>query len=292
MTASYSFKSAFKSLAREKWINILSTLTVGSSLLIITLAVFFLYNIEFIANHLPERFSMMVYLQDSLSQDDTRHIIETLRQRPEIVTVRYISKEDALLELKQTLKDSTQILEGLDENPLSPSLEIKLRKEFVTPALTSKISSEIKQLPGVETIYYGERIAEAIHLLKRSVQNISIIIFLTISVGVVFVTYSTVKILFYRKKEEIEILKLLGATGSFIRAPFLIEGGVIGLFGGILGVVGAFVFYFAVSYRLSEVIPMLKTLIFPIEVLIALPFVGVILGIIGSAIAIGRIRLW
>ncbi|MBF0557872.1 MAG: ABC transporter permease [Nitrospirae bacterium] len=293
MTASsYSFKSAFKSLAKEKWINILSTLTVGSSLLIITLAVFFLYNIEFIANHLPERFSMMAYLQDPISQEDTQKIIDTLRTRPEVLKVRYISKEEALLELKQTLKDSTHILEGLDENPLTSSIEIKLRKEFVTPATTSRMATEIKKMPGIDTIYYGERIAEAIHMLKRSVQNISIIIFLTISLGVVFVTYSTVKILFYRKKEEIEILKLLGATGSFIRAPFLIEGGVIGLFGGILGVAGAFVFYFAVTYRLSMVIPMLKTLIFPIGVLIALPFVGIILGVIGSAIAIGRIRLW
>jgi cell division transport system permease protein len=291
MASSYSFKSAFKSLAREKWINILSTLTVGSSLLIITLAVFFLYNIGAIANHLPERFSMMAYLKDTLSREEAQKIMDSLKKRPEVANLRYISKEDALLELKQTLRDSTHLLEGLDENPLTSSIEIKLRKDFVTPATASMISEEVRKIPGVDTIYYGERIAEAIHMLKRSVQNISIIIFLTISLGVVFVTYSTVKILFYRKKEELEILKLLGATGAFIRTPFLIEGGVIGLFGGILGIVGAFVFYFAVTYRLSMVIPILKTLVFPIEVLIALPFIGVILGVIGSAIAIGRIRL-
>ncbi len=291
MASSYSFKSAFKSLGKEKWINILSILTVGSSLLIITLAVFFLYNLGLIANHLPERFSMMAYLKDSLSQEETQAIMDSLKKRPEVAKVSYISKEDALLELKQTLRDSAHLLEGLDENPLTPSIELKLRKEFVTPSTTSRISEELMKIPGIDTIYYGERIAEAIHLLKQAVQNISSIIFLTISLGVVFVTYSTVKILFYRKKEEIEILKLLGATGGFIRAPFLIEGGIIGLLGGILGIIGAFVFYFAVTYRLSMVIPMLKTLLFPVGVLIALPFIGVILGVIGSAIAIGRIRL-
>lgn len=290
MALSYSFISAFKSLGREKWINILSTLTVGSSLLIITLAVFFLYNIELVANHLPERFSMMAYLKDSLSKDETKTIMDSLRKRPEVASIRYISKDEALLELKQTLKDKTPLLEGLDENPLPASIEIKLRRDYVTPETTSRIADEINKMPGIDTIYYGEKIAEAIHLLKRSVQNISIIIFLTISLGVVFVTYSTVKILFYRRKEEVEILKLLGATSDFIRAPFLIEGGVIGLCGGILGIFGAFVFYFAVTYRLSTVIPILKTLVFPGEVLAALPFVGVILGVIGSAIAIGRIR--
>ncbi len=291
MVSSYSFQSALKSLAKEKWINILSILTVGSSLLIITLAVFFLYNLGLIANHLPERFSMMAYLKDSLSQKETQAIMDSLKKRPEIAKVTYISKEDALLELKQTLRDSSHLLAGLDENPLTPSIELKLRKEFVTPSTTSRIAGELLKIPGIDTIYYGERIAEAIHLLKQSVQNISIIIFLTISLGVVFVTYSTVKILFYRKKEEIEILKLLGATGGFIRTPFLIEGGIIGLIGGILGIIGAFVFYFAVTYRLSEVIPMLKTLLFPVGILIALPFIGTILGVIGSAIAIGRIRL-
>jgi len=291
MTLSYSFMSAFKSLAREKWINILSMLTVGSSLLIVTLAIFFLHNIELIANHLPERFSMMAYLKDPLSEDQTRDIMNSLRERPEVAGIRYISKDDAMLELKHALKDSKSLLEGLDENPLTPSIEIKLKKEFVTPENTSRISGEIGKIPGVDTIYYGEQIAEAIHLLKRSVRNISIIIFLTVSSGVVFVTYSTVKILFYRKKEEIEIIKLLGATGGFIRTPFLIEGGVIGLIGGVLGIIGAFVFYFAVTYRLSEVIPILKTLVFPFEIFIALPFIGIILGIIGSAIAIGRIRL-
>ncbi|MBF0505886.1 MAG: hypothetical protein HQL09_03525 [Nitrospirae bacterium] len=291
MTMSYSFISAFKSLGREKWINILSTLTVASSLLIITLAVFFLYNIELIANHLPERFSMMAYLEDPLSREETRNIIDSLKKRPEVANVKYISRDDALIELKHTLKDSRSLLEGLDENPLTSSIEIKLRREFVTPSSTSRIAEEIRKIPGIDTIYYGERIAEAIHLLKQSVRNISIIIFLTISLGVVFVVYSTVKILFYRKNEEIEIIKLLGATSGFIRTPFLIEGGIIGLSGGILGIVGAFVFYFAVTYRLSTVIPILKTLVFPFEVLIALPFVGIILGVIGSAIAIGRIRL-
>ncbi len=291
MALSYSFKSAFKSLGKEKWINILSTLTVGSSLLIITLAVFFLYNIELIANHLPERFSMMAYLKNSLSQEETQQIMDSLKKRAEVAKVRYITKEDALLELKQNLKDSAHLLEGLDENPLSPSIEIKLRKEFVTPLTASRIAGEIRRIPGIDTLYYGESIAEAIHLLKQSVRNISIIIFLTISLGVVFVTYSTVKILFYRKKEEIEIMKLLGATSDFIRTPFLIEGSVIGLFGGILGIVGAFIFYFAVTYRLSMVIPILSTLVFPFEVVIALPFIGIILGVIGSALAIGRIRL-
>jgi cell division transport system permease protein len=149
----------------------------------------------------------------------------------------------------------------------------------------------LKNIQGVDDIYYGEKIAETIYLLKRSVENISIIIFLSIAAGVVFVTYSTVKILFYRKKDEIEIFKLLGATSGFIRTPFIIEGSVIGFFGGVLSIIGALIFYFVITYRLSAVIPILKNLAFPLEFLIALPVIGIFLGIVGSLIAIGRLRL-
>lgn len=291
MTLAYSFKSAFQSLCREKWINILSMFTVASSLLIITLSAFFLYNVELVASHLPDRFSLVAYLKDNLSQEEVQVIVDALKKRNDIAGLKYISKDDAIKELKQTLKDTPYILEGLNENPLSASIEIKLKRDFVTSAAAKRISDEIKKISGIDDVYYGEKVAEAIHLLKKSLQNMSIIIFVTISTGVVFVTYSTVKILFYRRKEEIEIIKLLGATKGFIRMPFLIEGSTIGFFGGILGIIGALLFYFAITYRLSMVIPMLKTLAFPIEILILLPVTGIALGIVGSVIAIGRLKL-
>lgn len=291
MALSYSFKSAFGSLYREKWINILSVFTVASNLLIITLTAFFLYNIELIASNLPERFSIVAYFKDNISEEETQGILDSLKKRDDILNLKYISKEDAMNDLKKTLGDTSYILEGLAENPLLASVEIKLKKDFVTSDTSKQISDEIKKMQGIDTVHYGEKIAEAIYLLKKSINNMSIIIFLTIASGVIFVIYSTVKILFYRRKEEIEIIKLLGATKGFIRKPFVIEGGVIGFSGGVLVIISALFFYFAITYRLSMVIPMLKTLAFPLEILILLPIIGTLLGIIGSIIALGRLKL-
>ncbi len=290
MALTYSFKSTAQRLYREKWINIFSVLAIASSLLIIALLLFFLYNVGSIADRLSERFLMVVYLTDDLPREKTQDIIDTLKKREYVAHLKYISKDKAMEELKQALGDLGAIFEGLDENPLSPSIELRLKKDFVTSAFVKQISEDIKKIPGVDDIYYGKRTAEAIHLLKKSLQNMSLIIFLTISSSVIFITYSTVKNLFYRRREEIEILKLLGATGGFIRAPFLIEGSIIGFFGGLFGAVGSLVFYFAITYGLSSIIPLLKTLIFPQEILIALPIIGILLGIIGSAVATGRLR--
>lgn len=291
MALPYQIKSSIKSLYKEKWINLLSIFTVASSLLIVTLVAFVLYNLKIAADRLPERFSMIAYLKDNLSQEDEQKIINAIKNRGEVERVQYVSKEDALKDLKETMKEASYILEGLDENPLSASVEIKLKKDFVKLISVKDISEEIKKIPGIEEIYYGEKFAEAIYMLKTSLQNMSIIIFGAISAGVIFVIYSTVKILFYRRKEEIEIIKLLGATKGFIRMPFLIEGGIIGFLGGVLGVIGMLLFYFAITYRLSIFIPAVKVLAFPIGILVLLPAIGIALGILGSAIALGRLKL-
>lgn len=291
MLPAYAFKSALSSIRKERWINLLSILTVASSLLIATLTVFALHNIELLTSRLPERFTMLLHLKDALPPEETQQLLASLKARPEVAQLKYIPKEEALAELKLAFKDSPSLLDGIDENPLASSVELKLKRDYVAAATTAKVAAELRQTPGIDAVFYGEKAAEAIALLKASVRNVSAIVLITISLGVVFVTYSTVKILFYRRNEEIEILKLLGATRGFIRAPFLIEGGIIGLSGGLLGVVGAFVFYFAVTYRLSVVIPLLKTLVVPLGMVAALPFIGIALGLAGAALALGRLKL-
>jgi cell division protein FtsX len=108
--------------------------------------------------------------------------------------------------------------------------------------------------------------------------------------GIIFICYSTVKILFYRRKEEIETLKLLGATRGFIRTPFVIEGAVIGVVGGALSMVVVIAFYLTVFRQLSATLPIVRTVVFPGELFLPLPLIGLFLGITGSLIAMGRIK--
>jgi cell division transport system permease protein len=192
--------------------------------------------------------------------------------------------------LKRTLKDAGNVLEGLDENPLSASVEIRLNRNVISASKVKSLSTAIKQIAGVDDVYYGEKIAEALHILKTSLHGIGIVMLAVVFAGILFVIYSTVKILFYRKKDEIETLKLLGATALFIRAPFLIEGGLIGLLGGTLGGAAAIALAVILEQRLSTAIPLLKSVVFPIEIAISLPIVGIVLGIAGAIIAVGRLR--
>jgi cell division transport system permease protein len=288
---SYSTKTALQSLMKEKWINLLSILTVGASLLVSAMAIITIYNVEIVTRSLPEKFTMVVYLKDGLEPQDIQQLMGQLTGKEYVAGAKYISREQALAELKHALRDVTNVIEGLDENPLSGAVELKLKKGSVTGSSVKNISADIKKLPGVDDIYYEEKIAETVSLLKTSIENFSLIILGIIIFVVLFVISSTVKILFYRRKNEIEIIKLLGATGGFIRAPFLIEGGVIGFLGGLFATLGAAVFYFILTTSFSAFMPLLRTLIMPLEIIVLMPIAGIVMGVAGSLISVGRLRL-
>jgi cell division transport system permease protein len=290
MAFPYAFRLAAQSILHEKWINLLSILTIAAGLFFIAIIVLSVYNVDVATKKLPEKFSMMLYLKDNLSREEIENIINTVRKDGAIETVKYISKDDALKELKTMLKDTVYVLDGLGENPLFDSIEVKLKNVAVSPETAKRLAAELREIKGVGEIEYGEQFLSSLYSVKVGMKTITILFVIVMSVGMIFVCYSTVKILFYRKNEEIETYKLLGATRRFITAPFIIEGAVIGFSGGLISLFGILLLYYTVILKHSLTIPLFKAIIFPINIALFLPLVGLLIGMTGSAIAIGRIR--
>lgn len=290
MLAPYALKLAIRSLLREKWINLLSVMTIAAGLIIISVSFLVLYNVDIATKKLPEKFSMIVYLDNNLQKDRLEPIMDSFRKKKPVLSVRYISKDEAMKELKSSLKNSAYILEGLEENPLPDSLEIKLRQEAVEAGTAQQLAGEALKIKGVKEVDYGEKFLSTLNSIKKAFKTIGLIFVAVLSTGIIFVCYSTVKILFYRRTEEIETFKLLGATKGFIRTPFLIEGAVIGICGGLLSLAGCFFFYYTVILRLSITMPVFKAILFPADLFLSLPVLGMLLGITGAIIALGRLR--
>lgn len=290
MAFPYAFRLAVRSILHERWINLLSILTIAAGLLFTAITVLSVYNVDVATKKLPEKFSMMLYLKDNLSREELENIINTARKDDVVRTVKYIPKGEALKELKTMLKDTEYVLDGLGENPLFDSIEVKLKNEAVGPEIAKRLAAMLKEVKGVYEIEYGEKFLSSIYSIKVGMKTIGIVFIMIMSIGMIFVCYSTVKILFYRKNEEIETYKLLGATKGFIRAPFIIEGAVIGLSGGLLSLIGILLLYYMVILRFSLTIPLFKAIIFPANIVLFLPLAGLLIGMIGAVIAIGRIR--
>jgi cell division transport system permease protein len=146
------------------------------------------------------------------------------------------------------------------------------------------------KIEGVNDVEYGEKFLSSLYSFGIGMRAMGILFIIVMIGGVIFVCYSTVKILFYRKKEEIDTFKLLGATKGFVRAPFIIEGAAIGLCGGLLSLVGILSLHYIVFLKLSLSMPLFKAIVYPVFLSPLLPFTGFLLGMTGAAIAIGRVR--
>ena len=286
----YHLKSALGGLWKEKWIHFLSVLSIAVGLFIITLGFIAVYNLHYLAVKLPERFSMTVYLKEGVPPDDVNKLLADLKANNHVQKASFISKDMALLELKKSLKDSEYLLEGLEENPLPASIEIKLGKDFVKTASVKQFAGELKEMAWVEEVQYGEEFLNSIQSVMSGAKAVGTVFLVALLAGIIFVCYSTVKILFYRKADEVETLKLLGATGWFIRAPFLLEGSIIGLGGGLFaGLAGFFVFELSLK-GFAGAMPVLRYFIVPAWAIYSLPAIGLAIGFAGALVALGRIR--
>ena len=165
MGISYSFRLAIKSILHEKWINLLSSLTIAAGLLISALTILAIYNIDITTKRLPEKFSLMIYLQDNLSQQEIEQAIRDIRRANAIEGVKYISKDNALKELQSTLKDTEYVFENLGENPLPDTVEVKLKESSVGPDTVKKLSATLYKIYAIDEIEYGEKFLSSIYSL-------------------------------------------------------------------------------------------------------------------------------
>ncbi|MEK6672626.1 MAG: permease-like cell division protein FtsX [Nitrospirota bacterium] len=286
----YPLKLALQSIWNEKWINLLSILTIASGLAVVSLVIFVMYNIDYFTKRLPERFSVMIYLKDGTSESETGTIISEIRKNRNVEKLKYISKAEALNELRSTMKNSDYILEGFGENPLPASIEVKFHKEKAKPETVKLFVEEMNKIKGIDEIHFADKFLRSIHSVKTGSQTIGFMLSAIMTTGMIFLCYSTVKMLFYHRREEMETLKLLGATRGFIRLPFLLEGAIVGLAGGVTCIIALATFYYTVFSKLVSAMPALSFVVFPPIMLYMLPPAGLLLGITGALIAIGRIR--
>jgi cell division transport system permease protein len=290
MGLSYAAKIAMQSLFRDKWINLLSILTIAAGLFFIALSGIALLNVDSATRRLPEKFSMMIYLEDNVSGERRNEIIGRAKSDTSVHRADFIPKDVALKELRADMKGMEDVIGNLGENPLPDAIEIKFDSDSVNPETVRNLSRQLKELRGVREVGYGENFLSSVHSIRRGVKTLGILFLSIMSAGMLFVCYSTVKILFHRRERDIETFKLLGATRGFIRMPFLIEGAVIGLCGGLAGSLGLLGVHYSVILRLKQSFPLFDSLIFPSVMIVAAPLAGLLLGVLGSLAAIGRIR--
>lgn len=200
---------------------------------------------------LQEKVDVSVYFKEEAKEENLLAVKEKMENIPEVKSVEYISKEKALEAFKETHKDNSLLIESLAEigsNPLPASLNIRANELSSYEELVGFLEKgEYKEL--IEKVNYrqNQAIIERLFSISDSVKQGGIIISAILVFIAAIVTFNTIKLAIYSKKEEIENMKLIGATNWFVRGPFLVQGIIIGLFAGTF----SFLFFYGIESGIS-----------------------------------------
>ncbi len=280
-------KSAIKGLWINRYSVLIATVSIGICFFTITCFFALLYNLENFTKKLTTKASIVIYLKSDTKTDEISSLMNELKKMQSFSSLRYISKEDALKEMKDII--DPELIKLIGYNPLSDTIEAFIKDESLQDI--DRIVDKIKSFQSVEEIYYPTNVIVGLKMIRTVLLNLFGAIFFLLSIAILFIIYAIVQSFYWKKTEEIEVLKLLGATPSYIRFPFLIEGGLIGFVGAIWALIASLGVYFVFHLKnISFFLPSISQLEFPTEIFYVLPILGIFLGMLSSFIAIGRIK--
>lgn len=289
--ARYFWRSAASGLKHAPFVHFISVLTIAIALFAVGLARSGGRLLDGMLASLGGEVGITVYLEPELPPEALEALRKTLERRSggEAVPVTPL---EAMVRLREELGDLGQSLAQLPENPLPPSLELRVPEARRTPGSLKALASEARAMPGVTGVDYGEEAVERLSTLAAALRYGGLLAFAVVVIATVVIVAATLQLAIYARREEIEIQKLVGATDRFVKAPFLIEGLLQGLLGALLALATLWGFGRMTGPTLSSAFAFLLGSGLPgwLEPALALELLatGCALGLGGSFVAVGR----
>jgi len=277
-------------MRRNLTVHILSLGTIVACLLILGAFLLLFGNLNNWLRQWGSALSMSIYLKDGTSAYKRDKIDSFIRALPGARIRRFISKEEAMHDLKAALGEEAGFLERLAHNPLPASYEVIFENAGTDDIHPEEIKEQLLALDGVEDVQHSRQWLKRLEGLLQVVRLMGYIIGGLLCLCVVFIVTNTIKLTIYSRRDEIEILKLVGATDWFVKLPFLLEGMIQGILGGGVAIVSLFLIYLAFSSKEIYLIgpAPLEFIFLPVEYMVLAFSLSMVLGILGSFIAIGR----
>jgi cell division transport system permease protein len=228
----YSLRETIAAFRRAPLLVMLSAMAIGLSLFVAGLFGLTAHNLQQALVRVEERVEVVAYLKDDVAQTDVEAAQAGLRALPEVAAVQYVSKDDALAAAMRDLPDFQDVFRDLDSNPLPASLEVRLRAGFRTSAEVEAIAQRLRAQTFVDDVRFGREWVDKIVSIRRIIAGGVSIIGGAFAAVAAIVIATAVRIAVAARREEISIMRLVGATPGFIQRPFLLEGLITGLLGG------------------------------------------------------------
>lgn len=236
-------------------------------------------NLSKLTNHMQEETEISLFLKLDISEDSISEIDGLLAKNPAIKHYRLVSKEEAWKDL-QTKSEADSAVKQLSKNPLPDAFFIQAKS--VNPEELEALKTELQNIPGVEHALLNSDWAKRLSTLLQLGKEIILFITILLAIALLVIIGNTIRMQILTQKDEIEVSKLMGATSSFIRIPFLYAGIFYGLFGGLLAILIIAIVIGGFNYSVSQV-----SMLYNSDFRLSLFDDQLYLGIIGLATFIG-----
>lgn len=287
-----TIKQGLQGMWRNRGMGMASVTSISAVLMILGVILILILSINnFVLDTTTKFDEIQVFLVDDLTEDQLNKIEETAKGNEGVVSVMYQSKDQALEIFKEDWGDEAYLLEGLEEkNPLPNSYIIKVKDlEYADNVVKS-----IKTLDGVEEVKYDKDVIDKLVAFADYIRIGGIAIIAVLVFVSVFIISNTIKLTVSSRRREINIMKYVGATNSYIKGPFIIEGVLFGLIGAVISI---FIVYYGYEYFFDLVNDKLYTLfsVFLVapkmifkDIAIIFLAIGVGIGGLGSIVSLKR----
>lgn len=232
----YLLREALTSLRANRTSTLVGVLTTGFTITSFGIFLLLYLNVQKVVGTLQDHVELIVYLKEDFSSEDKSQLERWLKQEPSVEEISFISKKQALEDFHHQFPDESFLLDGIGGNPLPASFVATITPNSNSATFVSNVATQVQELPGVERVRYSQEWVERLTLFVSYLELGAVIIGLILCLASITIISNTIRLAFYVRREEIEILRLIGATGTFIAIPYVIEGAILGIVGGGLSI--------------------------------------------------------
>jgi len=278
------FREALLSFRRAPLLSLLSITAIAFSLFTVGLFGLVALNLRQALRGVEERVEVVAFLLRGTAPETITLASQDIASFPEVADVKFVSEDQALVQARRELVEFKDAYRDLQVNPLPASLEIRLKEGFRDAAHVAGVADRVRSFAFVEDVRYGRDWISRLDQLRNMAGVVGLIIGAAFGLIAVVIIGVTIRLTIMQRAREIAIMRVVGATNWFVRGPFLLEGALKGVLGGLLALALAFA-----AYTVFRGAGPLSSLVFfrPLDMVLLVVF-GVLLGLLGSLLSVGR----
>lgn len=285
----YFMREAISSIGKHRVMSVAAIGVIAACLLIMGSFMLVAVNVEGMLTEIESQNEILAYIDENIPDDEASELGDAIKAAStEITEIRYTTKEDALVAFREELGDDSGLLDGLEgDNPLRNRYAVKIRDL----SKTQQVADAIKEVDGVAEISARSDVSDKIVQIRHLATLACVIIIVVLLAVALFIISNTVNLTLFNRRDEIAIMKMVGANDSFIRSPFMIEGLILGIIGALLALILLWALYTYIlntsleSFSLFELIAFKEVFW---QLLASFVGIGAVVGGIGSGITISK----